>query len=153
MKIKFITSICFFFLLMGCIEKPLEIAPQITPEQTIANYFDAFNSEDLAALDKTFHSPFVVLMGDERIVFKNYTDMVDFESIKASGWSYSKINYTNLLYEDTNTSMIYVNFSRYKEDDSVLTTHDFTYLLVAENVYWKIRAAFSAREIVLGNIE
>ena len=153
MKIKFITSLCLLFVLVGCIEQQTEIATQITPEQTIANYFDAFNSEDLIALDKTFHSPFVVLMGDERIVFKNYTDMVDFETIKASGWSYSKINNTNLLYEDTDTSMIHVNFSRYKEDDSVLTTHDFSYLLVADDVDWKIKAAFSAGEIVLGNRE
>ena len=94
-----------------------------------------------------------VLRGDERIIFKNYTDMVDFEAIKASGWSYSKINNTNLLYEDSNTSMIHVNFSRYKEDDSVLTTHDFSYLLVADDVDWKIKAALSAGEIVLGNSE
>ena len=153
MKIKFITSLCLLFLLVGCIEQQTEIVLKSTPEETITNYFDAFNSEDLAALDKTFDSPFVLLMGDERIVFKNYTDMVDFETIKASGWSYSKINNINLLYEDTDTSMIHVNFSRYKEDDSVLTTHDFSYLLVAGDVDWKIKAAFSSGEIVLGNSE
>ena len=153
MKIKFITSLCLLFLLVGCIEQQTEIVLKSTPEETITNYFDAFNSEDLAALDKTFDSPFVLLMGDERIVFKNYTDMVDFETIKASGWSHSKINNTNLLYEDSDTSMIHVNFSRYKEDDSVLTTHDFSYLLVADDVDWKIKAAFSAGEIVLANID
>ena len=63
------------------------------------------------------------------------------------------INNTNLLYEDSDTSMIHVNFSRYKEDDSVLTTHDFSYLLVADDVDWKIKAAFSAGEIVLANID
>ena len=47
--------------------------------------------------------------------------------------------------------MIHVYFSRYKEDDSVLTTQDFTYLLVADSVGWKVKAAFSSGEIVLGN--
>ena len=47
--------------------------------------------------------------------------------------------------------MIHVNFSRYKKDVSVLTTEDSTYLLIAENVGWKVKAAFSSGEIVLGN--
>ena len=151
MKIQFLPSLWLLFLLIGCIEKPLVVMSKNTPEETISNYFDAFNSEELAALDRAFHQPFVVLMGDERLVFEKYTDMVDFEIIKASGWSYSAINYTNLLYEDSDTAMIHVNFSRYKEDDSVLTTEDFTYLLIAENVGWKVKAAFSSGEIVLGN--
>ena len=151
MKIQFLPSLWLLFLLIGCIEKPLVIMSKNTPEETISNYFDAFNSEELAALDRAFHQPFVVLMGDERLVFEKYTDMVDFDIIKASGWSYSAINYTNLLYEDSDTAMIHVNFSRYKEDDSVLTTQDFTYLLVADSVGWKVKAAFSSGEIVLGN--
>ena len=136
---------------MGCIEKPSEIVHKNTLGETISNYFDTFNSEELAALDRAFHQPFVVLMGEERLVFEKYTNMVDFNIIKATGWSYSKINDTNLLYEDSDTAMIHVNFSRYREDDSVLTTQDFTYLLVAANVGWKVKAAFSSGEIVLGN--
>ena len=151
MKIQFLPTLWLLFLLIGCIEKPLVIMSKNTPEETISNYFDAFNSEELAALDRAFHQPFVVLMGDERLVFEKYTDMVDFDIIKASGWSYSAINDTNLLYEDSDTAMIHVNFSRYKKDDSVLTTEDFTYLLIAENVGWKVKAAFSSGEIVLGN--
>ena len=61
-------------------------------------------------------------MGGERLLFEKYTDMVDFDIIKATGWSYSKINDTNLLYEDSDTAMINVNFSRYEEDDYVPTT-------------------------------
>ena len=151
MKIQFLPTLWLLFLLMGCIEKPSEIVHKNTPGETISNYFDAFNSEELAALDRAFHQPFVVLMGEERLVFEKYTNMVDFNIIKATGWSYSKINDTNLLYEDSDTAMIHVNFSRYREDDSVLTTQDFTYLLVAANVGWKVKAAFSSGEIVLGN--
>tara|TARA_B100001057_G_scaffold136203_1_gene135752 strand:- start:109 stop:294 length:186 start_codon:yes stop_codon:yes gene_type:complete len=61
-------------------------------------------------------------MGGERLLFEKYTDMVDFDIIKGTDWSYSKINDIDLLYEDSDTAMINVNFSRYEEDDYVPTT-------------------------------
>ena len=61
MKIKFITSICFAFLLVACIEQQTEIVPKSKPEQTIETFFKNFNSENLVALEAFFDSPFIYI--------------------------------------------------------------------------------------------
>ena len=151
MKIKVMTSICFFFLLVACIEQQTEIVPKSKPEETIETFFENFNSENLVALEAFFDSPFVYILGEKRLVFNSFSEVVDYEVLKASGWHYSVINSLELLYEDDETALIHINFSRLREDASVLSTHDSTYLLVADNSSWKAKVAFSAREMILGN--
>ena len=103
-------------MLAGCISIDVEInddldLPEVTPIQTVAQYVEDFNNADLDALNEGSGSPFFWLMGDEKNVYDKYGDSVDFARLRSKGWSYSKINSLELIYEDDKTAMVYMNFS------------------------------------------
>ena len=92
MKEKFIAPICFFFLLVSCIEHQTEIVPKSKPEETIETFFENFNAENLVALEAFFDWLFVYTLGEMTLVFNSFGEIVHYEVLKASGWHYSGIN-------------------------------------------------------------
>ena len=122
--------------LSGCIDVDMEMdadTPAVTPTKTISLYVDNFNNADITLLNETTASPFFWLRGTERNVYDSYGDSVDFDRLRSDGWSYSKINSLKLIYEDPETSMVNMNFSRYGGDDQViLTAVSYTHLRAHE---------------------
>ena len=70
--------------------------------------------------------------------------------MKASGWSYSRINKNELIYQDDISEMVDINFSRYNNDDEVVSTTDVVYLLVMRDGSWKVKGGFVDGNITLG---
>jgi len=143
-------------MLSGCIViNDVEInddvhSPKITPIQTIAQYVEDFNNMDLNALNDSSGSPFFWLMGDDRDLYDHYDDLVDFEGLQNGGWSYSKINSLELLYEDHRTAIVYMNFSRYNASDEMILTAAANYLLVNNSNQWKIKGGFAPNKVTTG---
>ena len=139
--------------LSGCIDVDIELeadVPAINPTETISLYVDNFNNADIKLLNETTESPFFWLRGVETDVYESYGDSVDFDGLRRSGWSYSKVNSLELIYEDSETSMVNMNFSRYDEDDRVILTGSANYLLINDDGVWKIKGGFAPTKISIG---
>lgn len=139
--------------LSGCIDVDIELesdGPAINPTETISLYVDNFNNADIKSLNETTESPFFWLRGVETDVYESYGDSVDFDGLRRSGWSYSKVNSLELIYEDSETSMVNMNFSRYDEDDRVILTSSANYLLMNDDGVWKIKGGFAPTKISIG---
>ena len=140
-------------LMSGCIDIEVQMdadSPEITPTETISLYVDNFNNADIKLLNETTASPFFWLRGTERNVYDSYGDSVDFDGLRSDGWSYSKINSLELIYEDPETSMVNMNFSRYGGDDQVILTASANYFLINYDGIWKIKGGFASENISTG---
>ena len=139
--------------LTGCIDAEIELntkSPERTPTETVSLYVDRFNSADVTALNEITASPFFWLRGEDKNVYDKYGDSVDFQALQNNGWSYSKINSLELIYEDSETSMVHMNFSRYGADDQVILTASANYLLMNYYNNWKIKGGFASTKISIG---
>tara|TARA_B100000780_G_scaffold121063_1_gene84783 strand:+ start:1853 stop:2371 length:519 start_codon:yes stop_codon:yes gene_type:complete len=114
-------------------------SPVVTPIETMSLFIDSFNSADVTALNEITASPFSLLIGEDRYVSDKYGDFLDFQALQNNGWSYSKINSLELIYEDSETSMVHMNFSRYGADDQVILNASANYLLMNYDNNWKIK--------------
>ena len=152
---RLFTLVVTIMMLAGCISIDVEInddldSPAVTPIQTVAQYVEDFNNADLDALNEGSGSPFFWLMGDEKNVYDKYGESVDFVRLRSKGWSYSKINSLELVYEDDKTAMVYMNFSRYNANDEVILTSEVNYLLVNNAYEWKIKGGFAPNKVTVG---
>ena len=112
-------------------------------EAFVKDYFEKFNSTSLeASPEQSFTFPAVFINdGIVRVIPDSSVKVVDYEIIKASGWAYSKILKTTVLYEGPNSAVVQVHFSRHKADDSVLSSSQAFYTLVIQESDWKLVGA------------
>ena len=121
------------------------------PEEAVKEFFQDFNNEDILAINKNSDSPFIYIMGKNTVLEEKYSDVINFNGLKEDGWSYSKINASKVLYNDGDTSMVQVNFSRLDKNNEIILTSDVTYLLVNKDGNWKLKGGFSPNLATLGN--
>ena len=121
-----------------------------SPVMAIENYFSSFNGEDMDALNKTADSPFFYIIDGEPRSYDRFGDAIDFEGLKASGWSYSLMHSKELVYSDDLTAAVRVNFSRFNESDEAISTSDVVYLLVRRDEEWKVKGGFLSGTLTLG---
>ena len=121
------------------------------PEEAVKEFFQDFNNEDILAINKNSDSPFIYIMGKNTVLEEKYSEVINFNGLKKDGWSYSKINASKVLYNDGDTSMVQVNFSRLDKNNEIILTSDVTYLLVNKDGNWKLKGGFSPNLASLGN--
>ena len=122
-----------------------------SPEEAVKEFFQNFNNEDTVAINTNSDSPFIYIMGKNTVLEEKYSDAINFDGLKKEGWAYSEINKSNLLYDDDDTAMVQVNFSRLNSKDEIILTGDVTYLLVNKDGSWKLKGGFSSNLASLGN--
>ena len=112
-------------------------------ESFVKDYFEKFNSTSLeASPEQSFTFPAVFINdGIVRVIPDSSVKVVGYEVIKASGWAYSKILKTTVLYEGPNSAVVQVHFNRHKADDSVLSSSQAFYTLVMQESHWKLVGA------------
>ena len=121
------------------------------PQEAVKEFFEDFNNEDILAINTNSDSPFIYIMGKNTVLEEKYSDAINFDGLKKEGWAYSEINKSNLLYDDNDTAMVQVNFSRFNSKDEIILTSDVTYLLVNKDGSWKLKGGFSSDLGSLGN--
>lgn len=121
------------------------------PKEAVKEFFEDFNNEDILAINTNSDSPFIYIMGKNTVLEEKYSDAINFDGLKKEGWAYSEINKSNLLYDDNDTAMVQVNFSRFNSKDEIILTSDVTYLLVNKDGSWKLKGGFSSNLASLGN--
>jgi hypothetical protein len=111
----------------------------MSPEQLMFHYVRMFNEENLPALQDIYHSPHVRLISGKLLKFEDKSvPVVDFESLKKTGWKYSKINSVKVLVESTNSAMVELDFSRFDKDDKEFYRSVGFYVLTKNVGYWQI---------------
>lgn len=125
-------------------------ADEISPQTVVENYFESFNNMDRAALNALSGEPFIFVRAGKASVYSKYGDAVDFDGIKASGWSYSRIHKSDLIYQDDISAMVSINFSRYSEGGLPISTADVVYLLIKVDGSWLLKGGFIDGNLTLG---
>ena len=132
------------------ISAPLFASEELSPQQAVENYFEFFNNEDRASLNASSGNPFVFVIGGKPTAYPKYGDAVDFDGMKASGWSYSRIHKNELIYQDDLSAMVLINLSRYNKDDVPISTADVVYLLIMRGGSWKLKGGFVDGNLTTG---
>ena len=114
-----------------------------TVEAFVQDYFATFNAKTLEANpEQSFTFPAVFINdGKVRLIPDASVKVFDYEVINATGWAYSKIIETTVLYEGPNSAVVQVDFNRHKADDTLLSTSKVFYTLAMTEAGWKLVGA------------
>ena len=149
---KLNSSVILFLLITPIgLARHHEEAKGDSPETFIKRYFQEFNSMIVDSdPESTFVFPAAIINEGKIRYIRNASEGVfDYEAIKATGWSYSKISKVTVLSEEKKTSLVKVNFTRNNEKDEVLTNNAVFYALTKTKDGWRVISAIIPDGIVL----
>ena len=121
-----------------------------SPSEVIETFFERFNDADEFSLDEIFDRPWFLITGNTARVFQSYSEAVDFQFLRDSGWRHSRINTMKSIHQDNETSLITFNFSRLSKKDHEIYRADASHLLIQRAGGWKIKTVFINGEMTLG---
>jgi len=128
-----------FFLCFALISAFAHPQDGMSPEQLLFHYVKMFNEENLPALQDIYHTPHVRLISGKLVKFEDKSiSVVDYESLKKTGWKHSKINSVKVLAESANSAMVELDFSRFDKDDKEFYRSVGFYVLTKNVGYWQI---------------
>ena len=107
-------------------------------------WMKAFNAMDLEARKKTMHFPhYRLASGEMRVLDDEDMDEAhgarDKANFKAMGWHRSGWDRRNIIHCSDEKIHVDTQFTRYREDGSVIASHDSLYILTFENGRWGIK--------------
>ena len=120
-----------------------------SPSEVIELFFEHFNDADEFSLDEIFDRPWFLITANTARVFQSYSEAVDFQFLRNSGWRHSRINTMKSIHQDNETSLIAFNFSRLSKEDHEIYRADATHLLICRTGGWKIKTVFINGEMTL----
>ena len=121
-----------------------------TPTQFINRAFSYFNQRSNAQLNGLSSRPFFITVGTNTRLFDSYGDAINFDEIKKDGWVSTQINQMKLIYEEKQSALISVDFSRMNTSGIEYSTSLGQYLLVRDNSLWKLKGVFFLGGLSLG---
>ena len=121
-----------------------------TPTQFINRAFSYFNQESNTLLNGLSSRPFFITVGTNTRLFDGYGDAINFDEIKKDGWVSTQINQMKLIYEEKQSALISVDFSRMNTSGIEYSNSLGQYLLVRDNNLWKLKGAFFLDVLSLG---
>ena len=140
---KIFNLIVMAFLMVAT---PVFAAPandEKTPIDLIKRYLELFNAENASEIQNIFDFPNVrMLDGNIEIQANREQPIIDFATLKQSGWRYSKINELKLISEGPKSAMVELGFSRFNQKDVQIFRGKSIYTLTKRNGYWQIRCIY-----------
>lgn len=128
-----------FFALTLLISVNLSGQNNLGPKEFMRHFVKIFNEENLTAYKNSFHFPNSIIANGQ--ITYNHEDKIPttfFENFKKAGWAYTKINRLKVLFEDKNTAVIVMDYSRYTKNDIVYLKAKGVYTLSKEKGYWQV---------------
>ena len=120
------------------------------PERVIQDFFYHFNEMDINKINELWDLPITYFVGDEIIVAKSYSEIVNYENLKKEGWSYSKINSIDPIVLQEDFAIYKTNFTRYNDQDIELISTDTNITLIKRGDFWKLKIAIIPINISTG---
>ena len=121
-----------------------------TPIQIITQAFSFFNQESNKQLNDLSSSPFFITVGTDTRLFGGYGEAINFDEIKKDGWVSTQINKVEVVYEENESALVSVNFSRMNASEIAYSTTLGHYLLIRHDSLWKLKGAFFLGGLSLG---
>ena len=120
------------------------------PENVIEDFFYHFNEMDINKINELWDLPITYFNGDEIVVAKSYSEIVNYENLKKEGWSYSKINSKDPIVSQEDFAIYKTNFTRINNQDIELISTDTNLTLIKRGDYWKLKVAIIPINISTG---
>ena len=133
-------KLCFLLLIftmqIGIVEKPL--AKEMEPEVFLQYFIEAFNDKNSNVLKTVFNEPLLRVTAGRATSYTSWNDYIDYQKIESTGWTRSVINSSSVPFEDNESAVLKMNFSRLDNKDNLIVRSDVTYLLLKVKGAWKI---------------
>ena len=122
--------------------------PQIpdSAEGALDAFMTAFNASDAAGVNDAFNFPHVRLASGTVTIFEKRGDFTleGFESrTKADGWHRSAWDYRNIVQANSDKVHFDVQFTRYREDGSVIGAYKSLWIVTRIDGRWGVQARSS----------
>ena len=89
-------------------------------------------------------SSLTVLQSYSLTVLQSYSEMIDFEGLQATGWSYSRTRDIDVIFSDGNTAFVSTFLERLDKSDKVIFEGQITFVLVHKKEDWKLAGWISS---------
>ena len=133
-------KLCFLLLIftmqIDIVEKPL--AKEMEPEVFLQYFIEAFNDKNSSVLKTVFNEPLLRVTAGRITSYTRWNDYIDYQKIESTGWARSVINSSSVPFEDNESAVLKMNFSRLDNKDNLIVRSDVTYLLLKVKGAWKI---------------
>ena len=141
-----------YFLILLLVTTIPALGEQRSPKAAIDGFISLFNNQQVASLDEAANSPWFTIVDGTTSVFQSYSEMIDFEGLKATGWSYSRTRDVDVIFDDGNTAFVSTFLERLDKSDKVIFDGQITFVLVHKKEDWKLAGWISSgnSEIPLG---
>ena len=143
MRYIFIILLMFFSQVFG---------EESTPTQALDNFITLFNDENLDGLNQVSNAPWFTMVNGDSNSFSRYSDMVDFEGLKKTGWSYSRVENIDVLHNDGETAFVKALLERFDKSDQVIFGGEIIFIFARSHNEWKIAGWISSgnKDLPLG---
>ena len=133
-------NLCFLLLIftmqIGIVEKLP--AKEMEPEVFLQYFIEAFNDKNSNVLKTVFNEPLLRVTAGRITSYTRWNDYIDYQKIESTGWARSVINSSSVPFEDNESAVLKMNFSRLDNKDNLIVRSDVTYLLLKVKGAWKI---------------
>ena len=120
------------------------------PEKVIEDFFYHFNEMDINKINELWDLPITYFVGDQIVVAKSYSEIVNYKNLKKEGWSYSKINSIDPIVLQEDFAIYKTNFTRFNNQDIELISTDTNLTLIKRGDCWKLKIAIIPINISTG---
>ena len=127
-----------FFLILLLVTTTPVFGEQRSPEGAIDSFITLFNKQQVASLDDAANSPWFTIVDGTTSVFQSYSEMINFEGLKATGWSYSRTKDVDVISNDGNTAFVSAFLERLDRSDKVIFDGQIIFVLVRKKEDWKL---------------
>ena len=141
-----------YFLILLLVTTIPALGEERSPKAAIDGFISLFNNQQVASLDEAANSPWFTIVDGTTSVFQSYSEMIDFEGLKATGWSYSRTKDVDVIFDDGNTAFVSTFLERLDKSDKVIFDGQITFVLIHKKEDWKLAGWISSgnSEIPLG---
>ena len=133
-------KLCFLLLIftmqIGIVEKLL--GKEMEPEVFLQYFIEAFNDKKSSVLKTVFNEPLLRVTAGRITSYTRWNDYIDYQKIESTGWARSVINSSSVPFEDNESAVLKMNFSRLDNKHNLIVRSDVTYLLLKVKGAWKI---------------
>ena len=133
-----------YFLILLIVTTTPAFGEQRSPEGAIDSFISLFNKQQVVSLDDAANSPWFTIVDGTTSVFQSYSEMIDFEGLKATGWSYSRTKDLDVISNDGNTAFVSTFLERLDKSDKVIFDGQITFVLVRKKEDWKLAGWISS---------
>ena len=120
--------------------------PEREALEKLNDYMNAWNLRDLSGMDAAFHFPHArIASGQIHILDNPVSHSPDFfkHFIKQTGWHYSLWDYRRAVQSTHDKVHFAVQFTRYREDKSVIGIYPSLWIVALINGRWGVQARSS----------